>query len=197
MNVMKAVKGRRIPVAAVVLAAAVVAWAIDLRFATGYFYVHQLAMRAACVLLGLAAVAGLGRGLLGGIADRRRRLAAAAVFAGAIGLIVLMGHEPAAANLRKNRAYLERLAGIAAGYIARHGEAPDGFDQALNEAHAQTGLILPNRGDADGHGLAYEKLGKRAFALTSTRAGVKVIYREGTVSTREDTPRDPAALTRR
>jgi len=197
MNVMKAVKGRRIPVAAVVLAAAVVAWAIDLRFATGYFYVHQLAMRAACVLLGLAAVAGLGRGLLGGIADRRRRLAAAAVFAGAIGLIVLMGHEPAAANLRKNRAYLEHLAGIAAGYIARHGEAPDGFDQALNEAHAQTGLILPNRGDADGHALTYKKLGKRSFALSSGHAGISAVYTDGAISTCWFGISDRVPLTRR
>ena len=197
MNVLKSGHGLRMPFAAVAVAAACVAWATYLRFATGFYYLHQFTMAAACVTLGLAATAGLGLGLFGRAEARRRRLATAAVFAAAIGLIAALGHESAAANLRKNRAYLERLAVIAAGYTDRHGEAPSAFDQALAEAQAQTGLILPNRGDADGHAFAYERLGKRAFALTSGRVGVKVVYRDGAVSTEPVAPREPGPLTRR
>ena len=197
MNVTKTSNGGRVPVAALAVAGAAVAWAAYQRFGTGFYYLHRFYMLMACFLLGLAALASLWRWLSIQGGNRPRRLAAAGVFAGAIGLIVLMGHESPAANLRKNRAYLERLAGIAAEYTAQHGEAPDQFDQAYDEAHRHSGVILPNRGDADGHGLLYQKLGKRAFALTSERAGVRVDYRDGTTSTRAEAPRDLAPLTRR
>lgn len=168
------------PIWGPIVATAAVACAGYLRFARDYYYTQQELLALLKVALGLLVLvalvsAALGRG------RRRSRLLAAGCYAAALAAVVVLARESPAENRRKNRVYLERLAGIAAAYTNRHGAVPDQFDTAYSEAFTRSGTLLPHRGDADGNGLQYLKLRDRDFSLESESAGVTVIYRHGRI----------------
>ena len=193
MNAERAVGKGWIPFGAIAVATACVAGAAYERFGGGFYWLNQSLLAAAAVppILGIAwSLWRFGR------RGWRRTLAAMGVYLLAIGIIALMGSESRAANLRKNRAYLERLAGIAASYTTRHGAAPDRFDQAVDEENRRSGLILPTRGDADGHALSYARFGPRDFTLASPKAGLRITYRGGAVTMTAGTPGGPGKVAR-
>ncbi len=163
-----------------IVATAAVATAAYLRYARGYYFTQQGLLILLAIVLGMIAVVAL-LASAGARSRRRPRLVTAACCAAAFGAVLLMARESPAENRRKNGQYLERLAAIAGAYTVRHGEAPRGLDQAVDEEYRRTGTLLPNRGDADGHKLSYRRLDAHAFALNSSRSGVTVIYRDGQV----------------
>ena len=94
-------------------------------------------------------------------------LAAAAFFAVILVVVISLGvlswktHFPGT-----NREYLRYLASIVMRYRTAHGALPEGFEQA----HTDSGIILPNRGDKYGRGLSYIRCDDRAFFLRSVGA---------------------------
>ena len=67
-------------------------------------------------------------------------------------------------NRAKNEKYLKETLGlIILDYAKKHGEVPENFE----EAHDESGIVLPNRGDYFGQSLAYRKIGKMSFYLHS------------------------------
>jgi len=81
----------------------------------------------------------------------------------AVVLAILCGfsYESPTSNKLKNQKYTERLSGIINGYIQRHNRTPLTFDEAL----ADSGEVLPNRGDADGNPYFYIRISNRIYIL--------------------------------
>jgi hypothetical protein len=59
----------------------------------------------------------------------------------------------------ENETYVDHLASLVLRYQERHGSPPQGFE----EAHKESGVALPNRGDKYGRPLIYIKCGDRGF----------------------------------
>src|SRR5690606_6649430 len=59
--------------------------------------------------------------------------------------------------------YLNYLASLDIQYQNKHGAVPESFDQA----HSESGVVLPNRGDKYGRGLAYVDFQPDAFMFRS------------------------------
>ncbi|HNW92079.1 MAG TPA: hypothetical protein PKM88_04120 [bacterium] len=66
----------------------------------------------------------------------------------------------------KNREYLTYLGTIANRYYQQHGALPESFTAAL----AESGRRLPQRGDADGNGVAYRRMDDRTAVWESCGA---------------------------
>ena len=81
----------------------------------------------------------------------------------AVVLAILCGfcYESPTSNKLKNQKYVERLSGIINGYIQRHNRTPLTFDEAV----ADSGEVLPNRGDADGNPYFYLRISDRIYIL--------------------------------
>jgi hypothetical protein len=77
----------------------------------------------------------------------------------ALGLLLALGIAVVSCRSRDNEAYIDSLASLVVRYQERHGSPPDGFETA----HAESGVTLPNRGDAYGRALLYHKFGDRGF----------------------------------
>ena len=138
---------------------AVVLLAIGAALRYHYFYLEQYALKlliAISILIFACAV--LIRML------RTRSLTYWDSLAYAVVVVILCGltFESAAGNKRKNQKYLEKLAGIINRYSEKHDRLPDSVEEAL-----AVWEILPNRGDADGNGFQYIRLGNRIFVMRS------------------------------
>jgi len=64
---------------------------------------------------------------------------------------------------KTNEDYLNYLASLVIQYQNKHGAVPESFDQA----HSESGVVLPNRGDKYGRGLAYVDFQPDAFMFRS------------------------------
>ncbi|MBN1889307.1 MAG: hypothetical protein JW850_15035 [Thermoflexales bacterium] len=70
----------------------------------------------------------------------------------------------AATQRARNCVYIrDTLGAIVLGYQERHGRLPDTFA----EAHEESGVVLPNRGDVAGRTLIYVKTGEDSFYFLS------------------------------
>ena len=89
---------------------------------------------------------------------------------GGVVVAILCGftYESAADNKRKNRKYLERVAGIFKRYTEEHHNTPEFVDAAV-----KLWDMLPNRGDADGNPYQYIRVSDRIFVLRSLGANQK------------------------
>ena len=69
-----------------------------------------------------------------------------------------------AAQRSQNCTYIQdTLGSIVLDFKEEHGHLPDSFE----EAHKDSGVVLPNRGDAFGRSLIYKKTGEDSFYFLS------------------------------
>lgn len=94
---------------------------------------------------------------------RSRTYKALLVLAIVVAVLCGLAYESAASNRTKNQKYLLRLSSIVNRYIEENHSTPASFD----EAHACSGEMLPNRGDADGNPFVYIRLSDRIYLLRS------------------------------
>ncbi len=166
----------RVPWAAIVLA--LVTTTVGLWLRIGEFYYLQQRLLDLLIVGTVSLTVLLLVRALGRHSRRRPHASFASVGVWAITALLLMAcsFETEQANVCKNNAYLARLAGIVIEYELVNGQIPESFDVALRAS----GQRLPNRGDADGRSIVYERTGDRSFAIRSaSRENILAEYRDG------------------
>lgn len=171
---------RRIPRGTITVSVATLATGLWLRLGD-FYYLQQLCL--AILFAGIVALAFLF--FVSALWKRWRHRSRTSFFSvGVLAVTALLllacSFESDRANARKNNAYLGRLAEVVIEYESVNGQVPESFAQALDASRQR----LPNRGDADGRAIVFERTGEHAFSIRSTsRANVFAEYHDGKLST--------------
>jgi hypothetical protein len=122
-----------------------------------YFYLEQIGLK---LLIGLSIVVFVYSVIMSG-RKLRKTYKDSLIFAVAVAILCGVAYESAASNKRKNQKYFDRLSGIISRYLEKSHTLPNNVEEAL----AQSGETLPNRGDADGNPYTYLRLSDRSYIL--------------------------------
>lgn len=168
----------RFPVLALILTVPALIAGAYLRF-SGFLYMAQVMYDVLVFLVLIATLCSAG---LAACRYRKRRSASVfihpATYAVAGLILVGLAYETERGYLERNLRYMERVAQVVIEYERTHGSVPEQFETA----HRATGIVLPNRGDADGSLSWYRKDGDHAFSVGSHMdSRITVEYHNGTL----------------